>query len=87
MTMWKVYAVLSFLAAHRSARGKITEYFLADSVFDKQVQQVVFKESKDQCDKAEELLQQLEPSAVQQGSNSTEPCPMLGPTKFTQRTQ
>lgn len=57
--MWKVYAALSFVEAHRAAQTQVPAYFGNDSVLSPRVQEQVNRESTVQCEKAVALLKTI----------------------------
>jgi len=67
--MWRVYASVSFLEAHQAVQEELQTIFGEDSVLGKQVQQELARESRAQCDKAEELQRSLPAEAVEVGKS------------------
>lgn len=68
MMMWKVYASVSFIEAHKAAQKEVASYF-GDSVLGKTIQEQVNKESTVQCDQAEAVLRRLPEDAVKVGKS------------------
>mmetsp|Transcript_2828 Transcript_2828/g.6619 ORF Transcript_2828/g.6619 Transcript_2828/m.6619 type:complete len:881 (-) Transcript_2828:125-2767(-) len=67
--MWKVYAALSFIEAHKAAETKVPHYFDGESVLSSRVQDQVNRESNVQCDKAKALLKNIPDELIELGKS------------------
>jgi NhaP-type Na+/H+ or K+/H+ antiporter len=66
--MWKIYAALFCIEAHKAALADLAEIF-KDSVLGESIQEQVSKESAAECEKAEALLKRLPEDAIKFGKS------------------
>jgi len=69
VSMWKVYAALSFMEAHRAAQVQVPVFFSEDSILSSRVQEQVNRESSVQCDKATAMLKTIPDELIELGKS------------------
>mmetsp|Transcript_34381 Transcript_34381/g.106750 ORF Transcript_34381/g.106750 Transcript_34381/m.106750 type:complete len:880 (-) Transcript_34381:66-2705(-) len=69
VSMWKVYAALSFVEAHQGAQAQVPTFFSRDSVLDLRIQDQVNKESGVQCEKASAMLKSIPAELIELGKS------------------